>query len=121
MKGQNKTFGREGEEIAVELLLKKNYTILERNYQLKKGEIDIIAEDPNGDLVFLEVKFRNTLDFGEPEYAITPSKQKQVRKVAEAYIYYKDIYDQTCRFDVICITNLPGMEEEIIHYEDAFR
>jgi putative endonuclease len=113
--------GKEGEETAVKILQEKGFSILERNYHFGKGEIDIIAEDTDGDLVFIEVKYRGTNNYGEPEYAITESKKKQIKKIASAYLYEKDISDKTCRFDVFCILEIPGEEPEINHYIDAFR
>jgi putative endonuclease len=114
--------GKEGEDIALKILEDKDYQIIERNYQIGKiGELDFVAEDPNGDLVFVEVKYRGTDAYGDPEYAITKSKQKQIKKLAAIYLYEKDIIDQTCRFDVVTIKHLPGEEAEINHYIDAFR
>jgi putative endonuclease len=121
MAGLNKKFGKDGEEIAIKLLEEKGFLIIERNYTFGKGEIDIIAEDPDGYLVFTEVKFRGTPAYGEPEYAITKSKQNQIKRIAAGYLYEKDIVDQICRFDVVCIKQFQGEEEEITHYIDAFR
>lgn len=117
-----KTAGKEGEEIALKLLRDINYEILETNYRFgNKGEIDIIAKDPDGYLVFTEVKLRNNTSFGEPEYAITRGKQNQIKKVAAAYLYAKGIAEQPCRFDVISIMKMPGQDADINHYIDAFR
>jgi putative endonuclease len=122
MKGINKDYGKEGEDIAIKLLEKKGYLIIEKNYRFgKSGEIDIIAEDPNGYLVFTEVKFRGTEAYGDPEYAITRTKQNQIKRLAAAYLYEKDISEQLCRFDVVTIKQIPGKESEINHYIDAFR
>lgn len=117
-----KTAGKEGEEIALKMLRDKNFEILEINYRFgNKGEIDIIAKDPDGYLVFTEVKLRNSTTFGEPEYAITRGKQNQIKKVAAAYLYAKGIGEQSCRFDVISIMKIPGEDTDIKHYIDAFR
>ena len=99
-----KKIGEEGEDIAVELLMSKGYEVIERNYRYGKGEIDIIALDPEKKyIVFVEVKSRQNLEFGEPEYAITKNKIRQVRKIAEAYLYENDIKETDCRFDVVAI------------------
>lgn len=114
----SKGFGKKGEEIAEEFLLAKGYQIVKRNFRFGKGEIDIIARD--GDyLVFIEVKSRKNYDYGEPEYAITKSKQRQLKKIAEAYFYVNGIQEQLCRFDVITII---GHKENLIinHIENAF-
>jgi putative endonuclease len=112
--------GRIGEDIAVKELISKGFKIIMRNFTYLKGEIDIIAEDPEGTLVFTEVKYRGNHNYGEPEYSLTPNKQNQIRKVAAAYLYIKDISEKTCRFDVISITRITGEQYEITHYLDAF-
>ncbi|MEJ2504810.1 MAG: YraN family protein, partial [Ignavibacteriaceae bacterium] len=60
------------------------------------------------------------LYFGEPEYAITKSKQRQVKKVAELYLYDKEIENVNCRFDVIAILLEDDDNPVINHYENAF-
>ena len=79
--------GNDGEDLAVEMLVSKGYEILERNYHFSnKGEIDIIAKDPEtGYTAFVEVKFRKSLEYGEPEYAVTNNKKSQIRKVASGF------------------------------------
>lgn len=110
--------GIAGEELAVDFLLKKGYRILERNYRFERGEIDIIAED-NNTLVFVEVKTRRSKEFGEPEDAVTPGKQKQIKQTAEGYIFQYQIDDRSCRFDIVAI-DIGMKEPSIRHIEDAF-
>lgn len=123
MDDQNKRQkGKEGEDIAVEYLTTHGYSIIERNYQYGKvGEIDIIAKDPQtGYTAFIEVKMRKSLEYGEPEYAITPKKQSMVKKVAVAYLFFNNIDEIACRFDVITILKIPRTEMKIEHYINAF-
>lgn len=103
-----KASGDEGEGIACRHLVEQGLTILETKYRYgKMGEIDIVAKD--GDvLVFCEVKMRTTDMYGDPEFAITPRKQAQVRRVAHAYLYEHDIDEQECRFDVVAIKKEAG-------------
>jgi putative endonuclease len=116
-----KQSGDEGEEIAVEHLVQKGYELIDRNYRFGKGEIDIIAKDPeNGDLVFIEVKSKKNLEFGDPVYSVTKNKMKQLKRMAELYLYDKEIDEVDCRFDVITVL-LRGNQKPIIeHYENAF-
>jgi putative endonuclease len=84
----SKELAAKGEELAAKILKEKGYEIIERNYRYGHGEIDIIAIDPgDGYTVFVEVKTRKNLEYGEPEYAITKTKQKQIRKIAELYLF----------------------------------
>ena len=110
--------GKEGEDIAAEFLIKKNFNILERNYRYGHGEIDIIAEDGET-LVFVEVKTRNTLEFGHPEISVTKGKLNQIKKIAEAYLFEKEIDDKECRLDVVAILKMSGVLE-IKHIENAY-
>ena len=75
--------GVSGEEAAVSFLRKKRFDIIRRGFRFHRGEIDIIAYDRET-LVFIEVKTRRNFDCGLPEEAVTPAKQAQIRKVAEA-------------------------------------
>jgi len=114
-----KNVGDKGEDIAVDFLLGKNLKIVERNYRYGHGEIDIIAKD-NEILVFVEVKTRKNLEFGSPESAITRSKQGQIRKIAEAYLFEKNVRDTDCRIDIIAILLKQNLPPEINHIENAF-
>ncbi len=110
--------GKAGEDAAVDYLTKKGYHILERNFRFERGEIDIIAVD-HEDLVFVEVKARRSTSAGDPEDALTSAKCNQIRKVAEGYMFQRNIDEQPCRFDVIAIVydnNVPVVR----HLVDAF-
>lgn len=92
-----------GEDLATTFLEREGYKILERNYRFERGEIDIIAMDGN-ELVFVEVKTRETEAFGAPEESITSFKEEQLKKVAEGYLFERKLENQNCRFDVVAIT-----------------
>ena len=114
--------GDEGEELAVKLLTSKGYKIIERNYRFgNKGEIDIIAKDTEtGYTVFIEVKMKTNLEFGDPEYSVTKKKMGQVRRMATAYMFERDLGELECRFDVIAILKIPKQDIKIEHYINAF-
>ena len=67
--------GRRGEEVAAAFLERQGYTILERNFRLRQGEIDLIAAKDET-VAFVEVKTRRTLDYGLPSEAVTYTKQQ---------------------------------------------
>lgn len=116
-----KTIGQEGEDIAAEFLVKSGFELIERNYRFSHGEIDIIARDnSNNYLVFIEVKTRKNLEYGEPEYAITKNKIRQLKKIAEAYVYEKNLKEVECRFDVVAIIWNREIKPKITHFKDAF-
>ena len=95
------SLGQRGEEIALKFLKKQGYKIRACNYKTKLGEIDIIAND--GDtLVFIEVKTRESLEYGHPFEAVNARKRKKIANVALLYLKKFDELPQ-CRFDVVSI------------------
>lgn len=78
------TSGRYGEELACQFLKKLGYKIIERNFRIRGGEIDIIATDDNT-LVYIEVKTRSSYRFGRPEEAVTRWKLKFLERAAKFY------------------------------------
>lgn len=105
--------GNKGEDLAVEFLKKENYKILERNFQTRFGEIDIIAEK-NNELIIIEVKTRRTDYFGQPAEFVTPQKQAKIRKTAFEYLNAHPY--RNWRIDVISIISYP--KTQIKHYEN---
>ncbi len=110
-------FGKLGEELAVDYLTGKGYKILERNWHNIHKEIDIIAKDGKF-LVVVEVKTRQTDEYGDPDIAVTKKKQRMLIAAANAYIF-KNQLDVETRFDIISIVFKDG-EPVIEHVEDAF-
>ena len=106
--------GTQYEERAAEYLISQNYQILERNYRIRSGEIDIIARDGTV-LVFIEVKYRKNDESGNPLEAVDIRKQRKIIKVARYYLHQKKYGDVPCRFDVIGICG-----SHIEHIKDAF-
>ena len=112
--------GKEGEAEAVLFLENKGFEILERNFGKRKGEIDIIAEDENKTLVFIEVKTAFYPNYGDPAFLVNKKKQKTIGKVAEIYLAEKNLRDIPCRFDVVTVIIGKGKKLKITHYENAF-
>lgn len=106
--------GEINEKVARNYLESTGYVIVEYNYRIRTGEIDIIAKD--GDyLVFVEVKYRSSLNLGSPYEAVDAKKQHKIRQVAAFYIMEKHLEDVPVRFDVIGI-----MGTKISLCKDAF-
>jgi putative endonuclease len=115
----NKTLGERGEAIAAAYLKGQRFTIIERNFRCKGGEVDIIARDGKT-LVFVEVKTRRTLTFGPPQMALTPFKQRQISKAALTWLAKKKQFNASARFDVIAIIAPDHQVPEIEHIRNAF-
>jgi putative endonuclease len=99
-------------------LLQRGYELVERNYRSRRGEIDLIVRQ-NDTIVFVEVKLRRGIGFGDPLEAVTPHKQNTLRSVAEYYLYTRKPPFDTLRFDVIGIL-ADRPEVRVHHVEDAF-
>src|SRR5689334_13579858 len=98
----NLATGNYGEELACKFLKEKGYKILERNYRIRGGEIDIITREEDY-LVFVEVKTRYSHDFGLPEESITPWKIKALLKTALFYIQRIHWGDKGYRLDLVTV------------------
>lgn len=96
--------GALGENLACEFLVKKDYTIIERNYRIRGGEIDIIATDGK-DIVFVEVKLRRSSHFGYPEEAVGCAKLRRIAKAIKSYLHGKHPNYSCVRFDIIAMEN----------------
>ncbi len=117
---QARALGLCGEEAAATYLKKKRFRIIERGFRFHKGEVDIIARDRDGTLVFIEVKTRRSRAFGRPEEAVTLSKQNQLRRLAEAYLAMNNFTACPCRFDVLSLTWDESERLCLRHIRDAF-
>ena len=111
--------GDAAEDRACRHLEGAGFTIVERNFRTRGGEIDIVAR--KGDvLVFVEVRSREDAGFGTPEESVTPAKRRRI--VAAARQYLSKVPSSTwgeARFDVIAIEG-SGDGAELRHYPAAF-
>ncbi|MDH4139995.1 MAG: YraN family protein [Coriobacteriia bacterium] len=110
---------RRGEDAAASYLERCGMTVVERNWRAKNGEIDIVALD--GDtLVVVEVKTRRTQSRGTPEEAVTPTKQRRLVRLAEAYLAHTGLTEQALRFDVVAIRPVADDRALLRHHRSAF-
>lgn len=96
--------GRRGEDLAHRYLRREGFIIVARNYRLASGEAeaDLIARDGE-DLVIVEVKTRESAEYGPPERAVNPEKQRHLIRVAREYARKTDTPWERVRFDVVSI------------------
>jgi len=110
-----RTIGSQYEDMAKRYLITQGVLLLESNFRVRTGEIDIIGKQGNT-LVFFEVKYRKNNRAGSPLEAVSYRKQKQICKTAMYYINkYKVSSHMNIRFDVIGIS-----EKEISWIQNAF-
>lgn len=97
-----KKLGDFGEKMAKKFLEHHGYTVCHENYSCPRGEIDIVAKDGEA-LVFIEVKTRRSLQFGEPFESVDSIKQKRMIKLAHFYMSHQKIRNTNVRFDVVSV------------------
>ncbi len=111
-----RALGGRFEELAADHLIKAGLVILERNYRCRIGEIDLIARDEAGTIVFAEVKYRKSTSFGQPYEAVDLRKRKTICRVADHYrLCHGGLKGHDFRFDVISI-----LGEELTWFQNAF-
>lgn len=108
--------GDDKERLAEEFLSAKGFELIERNFNCKSGEIDLIMKDGEY-LVFVEVRYRENNEFGGALASITPSKQRKFHRAAEFYLikHFKNS-PPACRIDAVGIEG----ENEIEWVKNAF-
>ena len=120
MKGRGE-FGRRGEDEACMYLVSQGHTILERNWRCGHLEIDVITLAGDG-IHFVEVKSRTAPVQGEPQEAVTASKQRHIAAAAGKYMSMKQKYlgrDLEVWFDVAAIT-YGGAQVEFRYFPAAY-
>lgn len=107
MTTNKRIFGDLGEKIAKEYLENNGYKTIDQNYSKRWGEIDLIAESADRELVFVEIKTRetdNTPSAFLPEDSVNYIKQQKIIKTAQTFLYENKYSDDTFwRIDVIAI------------------
>lgn len=111
--------GRKGEELAACYLQQRSFTLLDRNYRGRTGEIDIIAREGKT-TVFIEVKTRRKGTSYFPAEAVTIRKQRQISRTAQEYLLRHKLQHQSARFDVISVSMAQDGTPEIDHIANAF-
>ncbi len=110
-----KKLGNEAEQQACKHLKAHGLKLLDKNFSIKAGEIDLIMLD-NETLVFVEVRYRKNADFGSAAASVTPKKQQRIIKASLAY-QQKHAPQSSMRFDVVAIE---GDNRELDWIQNAF-
>lgn len=110
-----RSVGTINEDRAIEYLQKNDFVILERNFRVRQGEIDVVGLHQNC-LVFVEVKFRSGNKHGEAVEAVGVTKQRQICKVSQFYLaFHPDMGAKNIRYDVVTVVN-----DQVVWYQNAF-
>ncbi|MFT8704077.1 YraN family protein [Bifidobacterium aquikefiricola] len=116
-----KSLGMLGERYAEHWLICRGWRILGRNWQSRYGELDIIAVDTDGMIVFVEVKTRRNRRFGNPQDAVDYRKQRNLRRAGSQWLCDTShrVAHHGVRFDVVAISVL-GNTVYVNHLRSAF-
>ncbi len=95
--------GQAGELLIADHLRQKGYVIIDRNWRIKGGEIDLIATSPDGVIVFIEVKTRSSEGFGHPLEAINSEKQSRLMRLALAWLLANKKWNNPYRIDCAAV------------------
>ncbi|AZZ48930.1 YraN family protein [Rathayibacter rathayi] len=106
--------GRRGEEIAAAHLRNNGFEILDRNWRVREGELDIVARD-GAALVVVEVKTRSSTRYGLPVEAITRAKAQRLRRLAYAWADEHHERSRHLRIDAVGIVAPGGVPSQIRH------
>lgn len=113
--------GRWGEDLAARHLTAVGMQVLDRNWRCPQGELDLVARDRDGTVVFVEVKTRSGTGFGVPAEAVGRVKARRLRVLACRWLLeHRQPAGAELRFDVVGIVRLPGQVPELTHLRSAF-
>lgn len=121
MSDERRALGRLGEDLAAAHLERLGFAVVARNHRTRFGEIDLIAADART-LVFCEVKTRRD-GSGSPWHSLTTDKQRQVRRMARAYLAEEPVRPRglALRFDAVgVVLDAAGRLVRLDHLEGAF-
>ena len=112
--------GIEGQKLCEKFLKKKGCKFVARNFLCKTGEIDLIMAEPDGTVVFVEVKTRSSEAYADAESSITKAKQVRMTRAANFFIRKHKLENFPLRFDVVLVIACENGKPEIRHYISAF-
>ncbi|RSX54459.1 YraN family protein [Bifidobacterium samirii] len=113
--------GALGERYAAAWLAASGFTVLERNWRCRYGELDIVALSPERSLVFVEVKTRRGVRYGPPQEAVTARKRNSLRAAAVQWLTDSRhrVPHRGVRFDVIAIVAAAGAPPVLRHIREV--
>jgi len=101
-------------------LKRKGFTTIARNFTCKLGEIDIIVNDSDGTIVFVEVRTKTDESFTEAHRTVTPKKRARLVRTARYFMKTYKVKGRPLRFDVVAVVLGRKGRPQIRHYENAF-
>jgi putative endonuclease len=114
-----RALGASGEEAVARWYERAGYEVLDRNWRIREGEIDLVLRR-GATIVFCEVKTRRSTAFGAPVEAVTFTKQRRLRGLALRWLDAHDARAADLRFDVASVLAARDQAPVIEVVEAAF-
>jgi putative endonuclease len=114
-----RALGAAGEALVARWYEANGYEVVDTNWRCRDGELDLVLAAP-GVLVFCEVKTRRSRAFVAPYEAVTPAKQRRIRRLAVRWLGERGVRARTIRFDVASVVHERGAEPSVDVIEAAF-
>lgn len=89
-----------GEDFVARTLINRGLRVLDRNWRIREGELDLVVEDRDGTIIFVEVKSRSSISHGDPLDSITPQKAFRIQRLALAWLATHQRLGSRYRIDV---------------------
>ena len=105
--------GRRAEDLAAAYLARQGYRLVQRNYRVRRGEIDLVAEEQRT-LCFIEVRSRASTRFGHPLETIDRRKRQRLLRAAQHFLHRHGDPAVPVRFDVLAIVLRPRLEITLV-------
>ena len=107
MAAGSRAIGDRIEQLAENFLVEQGLCLWQRNFSTRHGEIDRIFWHAST-LVFVEVRYRRSTQWGSGGESVTPAKQRKLRQAAELFLQRHFTGEPpACRFDVISASGDP--------------
>jgi putative endonuclease len=102
-RSRNLALGSFGESQVAQYRLSEGDEVLDRNWRIREGEIDLVTLDKAGAFHFIEVKTRSSLAFGHPFEAITPTKLLRMQRLAMGWLVTHDCFGCSYSIDIASV------------------
>lgn len=100
---RNRIVGAFGEDAVADFIRARGATVVDRNWRIKEGEIDIVAQLADGTFAFVEVKTRSSSAFGHPLESITSQKAHRLQRLALAWLATHQSLGRDYRIDCAAV------------------
>jgi putative endonuclease len=109
--------GEFGEDFVAKRLIARGYRILDRKWRIREGELDLVALTEMGEIVFIEVKTRSSVAFGDPIEGVSPEKAQRIQRLALAWLATHQRLGNPYRIDVAGVLMLRSGEIKLDYRE----